>query len=277
MRSIIFIIAISLFTSLAYGQTDTARRKYSLFNPVPKDKMKDMETDRPDVTESAYTVEAGHFQVESDLFKQVRNKSDGMQTIENTYNLANLKLGITQKLDVQLVVPTYATNTTRDLATNKIIDKQSGFGDITARVKYNIWGSGGGKSALAVLPFVSLPSSSFADNGVQGGVTFPFALELNDKTSFGAQTTISFVKEDNNKYYTDMLYSFTFGRSLFEQLDGFVEGVATYSPYAKNTDFYANGGLIFSATKNFNIDAGLNIGLNSGADNIYFVGFSFRY
>jgi hypothetical protein len=277
MRFIITLLITTLLATLAYGQADTTRHKYNLFNPVPRDKMKDMETDRPDVTESAYTVPAGHFQVESDLFKQVRNKSDGVQNIANSYNLANLKLGITQKLDVQLVIPTYATNTTRNLATGKITDKAQGIDDITARVKYNIWGSGGGKSALAVLPFVSLPTSSFADNGVQGGVTFPFALELNEKTSFGAQTSISFVKEDNDRYYTNMLYSFTFGRSIVEQLDGFVEGVAAHSPYAKNTDFYANGGLIFSATKNFNIDAGLNIGLNSSADKIYFVGFSFRY
>lgn len=28
--------------------------------------MRDFETDRPDVTESAYTVDAGHFQLETD-------------------------------------------------------------------------------------------------------------------------------------------------------------------------------------------------------------------
>ncbi|TSD65044.1 transporter [Inquilinus sp. KBS0705] len=277
MRYIILLLVLGSFSATTYGQTDTTRHKYNLFSPVPRDKMKDMETDRPDVTESAYTVEAGHFQVESDLVKQVRNKADGLKSMQSIFNLANFKLGLTEKTDIQLVIPTHVRNTTRHAITNELIDESAGFDDITLRVKYNIWGSGGGKSALAVLPFVSLPTSSFASNGVQGGVTFPFALELNEKTSFGAQTTISFVKEDNNKYYTDMLYSFTFGRSLFKKLDGFVEGVSTYSPYAKKTDFYANGGLIFSATNNLNIDAGVNIGLNTGADKIFFLGFSFRY
>ena len=274
---ILLLILISSFSYTAHGQTDTARHNYNLFNPVPKDKMKDMETDRPDVTESAYTVEAGHFQVESDLFKQVHNKSNGIKSVQNNYNIANLKLGLTEKMDLQLVVPTYVSTTTRELNTNKIIDKTSGIDDLTLRLKYNIWGNAGGKTALAVLPFISFPTSSFANNGVQGGVTFPFALKLNDEWNFGSQASLSVVKEDDDKYYTEYLYSFTFGKELTKQLSGFVESYVTYSAYTKIADTYANGGLIFSVTDNFNIDAGINYGLNSTADKLFFVGFSFRY
>lgn len=277
MRYIILLISLGSLSSFAYGQTDTARHSYSLFNPVPKNKMKDMETDRPDVTESAYTVEAGHFQVESDLFKQVRNKSDGVKIVENDYNLANLKLGLTEKMDLQLVVPTYVSTTTRDAITNKIIDKTSGIDDLTLRLKYNLWGNAGGKTALSVLPFISLPTSSFANNKVQGGLTFPFALKINEEWNFGSQASVSVVNEDDDKYHTEYLYSFTFGKKLSKQLSGFVESYVNYSAYTKIADTYANGGLIFSATDNFNIDAGINYGLNSTADKLFFVGFSFRY
>ena len=33
---------------------------YTLFQPVPRELMREMSTDRPDQTESAYTVDAGH-------------------------------------------------------------------------------------------------------------------------------------------------------------------------------------------------------------------------
>jgi hypothetical protein len=277
MRYIILLISLGSLSSFAYGQTDTARHSYSLFNPVPRNKMKDMETDRPDVTESAYTVEAGHFQVESDLFKQVRNKIDGLKTLENDYNLANLKLGLTEKMDLQLVVPTYVSTTTRDANTNKIINKTSGIDDLTLRLKYNIWGNADGKTALSVLPFISLPTSSFADNKVQGGLTFPFALKINEEWNFGSQASFSVVNEEDDKYHTEYLYSFTFGKKLTKQLSGFVESYVNYSAYTKIADTYANGGLIFSVTDNFNIDAGVNYGLNSTADKLFFVGFSFRY
>ena len=38
---------------------------YTLFNPTPRDRLREMSTDRPDKTESPFTVDAGHFQIET--------------------------------------------------------------------------------------------------------------------------------------------------------------------------------------------------------------------
>ena len=38
-----------------------------LFNPTPREAMRELSTDRPDQTESPFTVDAGHVQVEMDL------------------------------------------------------------------------------------------------------------------------------------------------------------------------------------------------------------------
>jgi len=255
---------------------DTTSPKYSLFNPVPKDKMKDMETDRPDATESAYTVEAGHFQMESDLFRHLRNKNNEMVNTGIGFNLGNYKLGLTERMDIQLVIPTYVSNSTRERSANKIISRTRGFDDITLRVKYNLWGFAGGRTALAVLPFLSFPTSSFSRNGVQGGIILPFALELKQGLNFGTQAGMEIVKEDDNRYHSDFLYSFTFGKSISAKVDVFVEVFTSYSPYLNNTDIYADGGIIFSISKNFNIDAGFNYGINKDADKIFFTGFSFR-
>ncbi|MET3977731.1 hypothetical protein ABIB62_000299 [Mucilaginibacter sp. UYP25] len=277
MRPICLIITLTAFVSVAYGQSDTLKHKYTLFNPVPREKMKDMETDRPDVTESAYSVAPGHFQVESDLLRHVRNKSDGVQSIQNTYNLANYKLGLTERSDIQLVIPTYTTITVRDIATGKITNKTSGIDDISVRFKYNIWGHHGGKTALAALPYVVLPTSAFANNGMQYGMVFPFALSLSEEWNFGSQVAVNVAKEDDSHFHPEYLYSFTFGRELSEKLSAFVEGVATYNVFAKKAETFANGGLIFSVTGNLNIDAGVNIGLKQSSDKIYFLGISFRY
>lgn len=43
------------------------KRQFTLFNPTPDKLMREMSTDRPDTTESPYTVDAGHFQFELDL------------------------------------------------------------------------------------------------------------------------------------------------------------------------------------------------------------------
>lgn len=277
-RYFVSLLIITLFSITAvYGQKDTFKIKHTIFNPVPREKMKEMETDRPDVTESAYSVEPGHFQLESDLFRHTRNTSDGVRSIQNTYNLANYKLGLTNRSDIQLVVPTHVTNTQRNLLTQAIINKKSGIDDISVRYKYNLWGYNGGKSALSVLPYITLPTSSFADNGLEYGVVFPFALKIDDQWNFGSQAAINIGKEDDSRFHPEYLYSFTFGRELSKKLSAFVEGVATYNPYETKTDTFANGGLIFAVSDNFNIDAGINYGINQSADKIYFVGFSFRY
>src|SRR5213594_318437 len=43
------------------------KSSYTIFNPVPHDLMRELSPDRPDKTESPYTVDAGHFQLEMDF------------------------------------------------------------------------------------------------------------------------------------------------------------------------------------------------------------------
>ena len=43
------------------------KSSYTIFNPVPRDLMRELTPDRPDKTESPYTVDAGHFQLEMDF------------------------------------------------------------------------------------------------------------------------------------------------------------------------------------------------------------------
>lgn len=279
--TIAVFLATAFLSLVARAQNDTtgyraANQRYNLFHPVPKNKMKEMETDRPDVTESAYTVAPGHFQMESDLFRYVRNKNRDTISTAIGYNLGNYKLGLSERADMQLVVPTYVNNSIRERSTSKIISRSAGLDHIILRFKYNLWGYAGGKTALAALPFLSFPTSAFAHNGVQGGIVFPFAWQLKEGLGFGSQAEMDIVKEDDNNYHVDFLYSATCSKSISSKVNVFAEGVASISTYRNNTDVYANGGIIFSISENVNVDAGINYGVNRGADKIFFTGFSFR-
>lgn len=89
-------------------------------------------TDRPDAAESPITVDAGHFQFETDLFKTEKTNIGGIKTINNYYNAANIKLGINNTLDFQFVICTFSTSTIKQAGS---IEKGSGFGSLTMRVK----------------------------------------------------------------------------------------------------------------------------------------------
>ena len=49
------------------------KSSHTLFNPTPDTLMREMSTDRPDASESPYTVDAGHYQMESDLIARTRD------------------------------------------------------------------------------------------------------------------------------------------------------------------------------------------------------------
>jgi len=139
----------------AAGEPSFDKSRFTLFNPVPKEHLREFSTDRPDKTESPYTLDAGHFQIESDLinFTHDRDTSGGGDTRVDawTFGSLNLKAGLCNRADLQLVLNSYNRVRTEDRAAGTVV-KQSGFGDVTLRLKVNAWGNDGGDTAFAAMP-----------------------------------------------------------------------------------------------------------------------------
>lgn len=274
MRKIFLLISlISLIQGGVFGQK---KNKYSLFNPVPKDKMRDLSTDRPDITESSQSVDAGHFQIETDLFKTTRGKSDGITSVENNYNLANLKLGLTQNIDIQLVVGSYVNTYEKDINDNKTYNSSS-FGDLTLRLKYNLWGNDSGKTGFAMMPYVNFPTSK--DNqDMEAGIVFPFSVALGSDFSFGTQAQFDLLKSQSSSgYHAGILQSFVLGKELTKSLEAFAESYYNFDFENKQFKVSVNGGLGYLLTPNLKVDAGFNLNVTKNTDKVYFIGFSFRY
>src|SRR4051812_38172535 len=149
---ILFLSLLYLSTSHrkpAQAQTDLpapqpSKANFSLFNPTPKDLLRELTTDRPDQTESPYTVDAGHFQLEMDLVTYGRDcfHSDGADTRQTDWTVApiNLKVGLLNSVDLQLLLDTYLHSKTED-RTARTHKANSGFGDVVTRLKINFWGN----------------------------------------------------------------------------------------------------------------------------------------
>ncbi|WP_294333644.1 hypothetical protein [uncultured Chryseobacterium sp.] len=75
-----------------------------------------METDRPDVTESAYTVDAGHFQYETDLVRLTKERSYSREISTVLVNHGNIKLEITGSNAIQIGFETYSVQREQDLS-----------------------------------------------------------------------------------------------------------------------------------------------------------------
>ena len=120
---------------VCYGQEEV-HQNYSLFHPVPNAQMREMETDRPDVTESPYTVDAGHFQYETDFVRLVKEKSETQNSNTILINQANLKIGITRSTAIQIGFQTYGRQKETDIVSGST-ETTHGFGDVTFRIKQN--------------------------------------------------------------------------------------------------------------------------------------------
>src|SRR5688572_4137918 len=135
---------------------------YHLFNPTPREQMREMSTDRPDKTESAYTVDAGHFQIEMDVFTYSydRYNSERRDVRAESLSIApmNLKAGLWNNVDLQLVLETYNSVRIRDRDSGTV-EKHRGFGDMIPRLKINLWGNDGGRTAFAIMPYLKLPTN----------------------------------------------------------------------------------------------------------------------
>ena len=260
------------------------KSQYNLFNPAPPQWLREMSTDRPDKTESAYTVDAGHFQIEMDLVNYSYDKHNPARDgkIVRTWNVApiNFKVGLLNNLDVQFVFTPHTYVHTSDPAA--AVSKQRGFGDLMTRVKWNLWGNDGGTTAFALMPYIKLPTNQdqLGNRSVEGGLIAPLAVELPAGWGMGLMTQLDIVRDGaSSGYHPEFVNTVTFSHDLVGDLGGYVEFFSSVSTERDSSWVgTVDLGLTYAFTKNIQLDAGINLGMTRAADDWNpFIGLSWRF
>lgn len=280
-----FLCALALCSVFQAGHALAGDRPdksgFNLFNPTPDALLREMATDRPDKTESAYSVDAGHYQIEMDLLTYTYDRS-GDETLE-AWAIApiNLKVGILNNVDLQIIAESYNIQRTKDRAANSSV-RLSGFGDLLLRCKTNLWGNDGGPSALAVMPFVKIPTNqnNLGNGALEGGIIFPFAMDLPADWGFGAQVELDHLQDSSSSdYHQEFIGTVTVSHDIAGKLGGYVELFSNLST-EQGAKWIAtfDCGFTYALTRDIQLDAGINIGLTSAADDLNpFIGLSMRY
>jgi hypothetical protein len=280
------LLALTLLATASPALADP-KDNYSIFSPTPDHLMREMTTDRPDTTESPFTVDAGHIQTETTLFGYARSRPDDTDTTTDSFEFAttNLRLGLTNSAEVNVIWQPYGIVDSR--APGPVGNShQSGLGDLEIRAKYNLWGNDtydkAGSTALALLPFVSLPTDR--DNGIssehtQGGLIIPFAIKLPDDFELGLNAGVAQANDDDDQgYYTQYLSTASLGYDWNDKLGTYYEIAAQLRNDESKDIVVAATGITYKIASNVQLDAGSNVGLTSAADRINpFVGISGRF
>ncbi len=239
--------------------------------------MRDMDTDRPDITEAPATVDAGHLQIETDLINIERQRSESKDQTTTLINQFNLKVGLTTSTALQIGFQSYGVQREQEHIGDQTTSR--GVGDLTLRLKQNIVGNNQGSFALALLPYVKFPTSKYdRQSRFEGGFVVPMQLKLPGEWKLGMQLEGDRLKDKEiNAMHTEFLQSLTISRKVAKGLDGMAETYYTYDFKGKQWANFLNAAMQLDAAKNLKLDAGLNYGLQHAAEKTYFLGMAVRF
>jgi hypothetical protein len=265
------------------------KRQFTLFYPVPSDDLRDMDTDRPNKTNTPHTIDAGHLQLETGAFdySYYRDRYQGANSRNETLGLGqfNFRLGVLNNLELNAVINAVDFQRTTDfLATQSI--RQSGYGDTFLGGKFNFWGNDGADqvwaTALAIQPQFKFPSArpDLGNGHAELFVGIPFLLNLPAQFHLGLQTTVSWERStDDTSDVTGWQNSASIDRVFFDKFDIYFEYWSHLSTQQhQEAEQTLDLGSTYSLTDNVVLDTGLNFGLNHASTNFeWLAGVSVRF
>lgn len=236
---------------------------------------RELTTDRPDVTESPYTVDAGRVQLELDAASHTRDRRDGVRTTEWVLAPCNVRYGLTPRTEFAVIVTPHLEVATR--ARNGSRTTVRGFGPTVLRTKVNFFGNDGGETALGLIADVKVPTAAdgLDNDKVEGALTFPVAYGLGWGWDGAAMTAVEFVHSGAGRRAV-WVNTITFARELAPELGGFLEFTSAAGDGTHVATF--NAGLTRRLGPRVQFDCGVNVGLSrAAADLTVFAGLARKF
>jgi len=235
----------------------------SLFDPTPDDQMRSFSTDRPPKANSPYTVDAGHFQYETDLAVFGYGNTDGTTTRDWTVIDPTLKVGLTNTIDAELQITPYESLTTKTAAGRASF---SGIGDTIGRLKINVLGDDQGAVSMAVLPYVKFPTarSRLGNGKVEGGIILPISFGVPGGFTIIVMPEGDFLKNDvGNAYHAAFDFLVNVSHALNKRWTTYTEMFTSQYFESQDSPVYTlDEALTYTLTPNLQLDFGGNFGLN---------------
>jgi hypothetical protein len=247
--------AIAMVVAATLGGAGSTFAQLELTRPVHS--VRPLATDRPDRTESPFSVPKGWLQVESDLISH-GELDNGELTLTGTSILSlNVKYGITPAVDLQLLFTPWVR---LHEVSPGVDDTREGTGQAGLRAKINLTGNDSGDVAAALLPFVVIPTRGDAilDAATYGIVT-PVAVDLGDDRGVSSMFGVSRVENDD----WWVLGSISFATPITERFAGFLEMYVARAGFAADAleDVTGDVGFTFVPSPDWQLDAGVYYGL----------------
>jgi hypothetical protein len=243
------------------------KNQYWILNPVPDDQMRNFSTDRPTKSNVPCTVDAGHFQYETDIVNFTHQVTGSVHTDTLLVPNPTFKVGLTNNIDLELnIAPVVGVHTFNSAP--PVSSTTWGNGDLFVRSKVNLWGDdGGGTSAFALIPYIKAPTAPTAigDGAVEGGVIAPLAFSLPNGTTLLFNSEVDALKDSvDDRRHANYINLVNLSRQIVKDITLYVEFWSDYKndPTQRTTQYSIDTALAWTARPNLQLDVGANFGLN---------------
>jgi hypothetical protein len=207
-------------------------------------------TDRPDLTESPITVDAGHIQIESDVVVATWREQGGDATVALDLMPTNVKIGLTNAVDLQLLVPALGIGWDAQ-------GKATSFaGDLGMRLKWNLLGNDGGDVAVGVMPWFFVGGGDLRPGA---GLIVPVGIALPGDFGLGTMAVINCVPVGDDAYDAEGILTATVSHAIVGDLAGYLEVAARGRPITREGEVLASSGLTWLIGDSIQLDAGLRL------------------
>lgn len=281
--------ALALFAQAIFAEESTLpattpvpdKVQYTLFNPVPPGLRRAYNTDRPSKTDSPHTVDAGVFQIESDVANWTLDYEKGARIRTWIVSNTNLKLGLTNWMDFEVVPQFYVNTRSSGPDFGKPI-VQDGFGDTTLRLKINLIGDDGGKLAIGLISSIKIPTNTghTANHVWEPGFGLPLNYSLPWGFTLFGQTRLDVLDQPGSgNMRVQWQNPIGLSRGIIGNLSGYIEFYnAVSSGRGQKWVGTLDTGLIYQVTPNFSVDMNSFFGMTDSApDYNVFIGFGRRF
>lgn len=260
------VVAVLAFVATADAVQAQDKSQYTLFDSTPIDQMRSFNTDRPTKSNVPYTVDAGHFQYEGDIFIYGFDNTTTPDTDNRTWAIGNptFKLGLLNNVDLEVNFSAFnsVSSTTHSTGASSTL---TGFGDTFTRLKINLFGNEGSGPALALIPYGKWPTApqGIGNRHVEGGLIAPLAVPLPAGFTAILMGEFDYQKNPNDAgYHANFPALINVNRQIVDGVTAYAELYANWSTHPDVRDIYtADFALAWTPRPNFQLDLGVNVGL----------------
>ncbi|BBD96713.1 transporter [Sphingobium amiense] len=243
---------------------------------------RDLCPDRPGLGTPPCTVEPGRVVAELGLGDWTHEKDAASRT--DTVEAGDLlvRFGLTDRLEAQLGWTAYGHERVKDRASG-LIDRSEGVGDMFVGVKRNLRNPDGSGFSVALLPYATLPTggSTIGAGDWGAGLLVPVSYELGKGVALEATPEVD-AAVDEDRHGRHLAWGSVMGVNI-DVSDAVSATVETSlmrddDPSGHSTEALAGLSLAWQPGKAWQIDGGVNLGLNPDSpDRELYVGIVRRF